>query len=87
MLCTCHYIRPNQANVIPTDFVPYIWLGGGERRPAFFGANDKGYLLDPGRRVQTIERREGVRYLRVDLINQPSSITSGAKDCFRGLVG
>ena len=31
LLWTCRDIRPNQANVIPTDFVPYIWLGGGER--------------------------------------------------------
>ena len=32
LLWTCRDIRPNQANVIPTDFVPYIWLGGGELR-------------------------------------------------------
>ena len=47
VLWTCRDIRPNQANIIPTDFVPYIWLGGGERGLAFFAANDKGYLLDP----------------------------------------
>jgi len=76
VLWTCRDIRPNRANVIPTDFVPYLWLGGGERGMAFFAANDKGCLLDPKRQVQTIERREGAIYLRVDLVNKPSSITS-----------
>ena len=63
LLWTCRDIRPNQANVIPTNFVPYIWLGGGERGLAFFAANDKGYLLDPKGQVQTIERCKGVLHL------------------------
>ena len=73
VLWTCRDIRPWK-HVIQSDFVPYIWLGGGERGLAFFGANDKGYLLDPKGRVQTIERRGDTLYLRVDLVNKPSVI-------------
>lgn len=74
ILWTCRDIRPNAPNTIATDFVPYIWLGSGERGLAFFGANDKGYLLNPKEKVQTIERKGDVLYLRVDLINIPSVI-------------
>ena len=82
LLWTCRDIRPNQANVIPTNFVPYIWLGGGERGLAFFAANDKGYLLDPKGQVQTIERCKGVLYLRVDLVNKTSNITASRRLVF-----
>ncbi len=71
---TCRDIRP-WMHVIRTDFVPYIWLGGAERGIAFFGENDKGYLLDPKGVMQRIEREGDVLYLRVDLINTPSIVT------------
>ncbi|MGQ9697558.1 MAG: glycoside hydrolase domain-containing protein [Armatimonadota bacterium] len=73
VIWTCRDTRPWK-HVIATDFVPYIWLGGAERGIAFFGANDKAYLLDPKGKVQTIERRRGVLYLRVDFVNKPSVI-------------
>jgi hypothetical protein len=74
VIWTCRDTYP-WYRVIDTDFVPYIFLGGGERGLAFFGANDKGYLLDPNGTVQTIERRGGTLFLRVDLVNKPSAIT------------
>jgi hypothetical protein len=74
LIWTCRDIRPWK-HVIQSDFVPYVWLGGGQRGLAFFGANDKGYLLDPKGRVQTIERQGDILYLRVDLVNKPSVIT------------
>jgi len=73
LVWTCRDIRPWK-HVIQSDFVPYIWLGGGQRGLAFFGANDKGYLLDSKGRVQTIERRGDTLYLRIDLVNKPSVI-------------
>jgi len=82
VLWTCRDIRPNQANIIPTDFVPYIWLGGGERGLAFFAANDKGYLLDPKGCVQSLERRAGLLYLRVEMINKPATITAARRLVF-----
>ncbi len=74
VLWTCRDVRPWK-HVIRSDFVPYIWLGGGERGLAFLGANDKGYLLDPKGSVQTIERKGDTVYLHVDLVNRPSIIT------------
>ncbi len=73
LLWTCRDIRPWQ-HVIKSDFVPYIWLGGAERGLAFFGANDKRYVLDPHGTVQTLERRGETLYLRVDFVNKPSVI-------------
>lgn len=75
IIWTCRDIYPWE-HMITTDFVPYLWLGGGERGLAFFGANDKGYLLDPNGKVQTIERKGETLFLRVDLVNTPSIITS-----------
>lgn len=73
VLWTCRDIRPWK-HVIRSDFVPYIWLGGGERGLAFFAANDKGYVLDSKGCVQTIERQGDALCLRVDLVNKPSII-------------
>ena len=72
---TCRDIRPER-HVIPSDFVPYIWLGGAERGIAFFGENDKGYMLDPAGVVQSIERKGNALYLHVYLMNVPGEITS-----------
>jgi hypothetical protein len=73
ILWTCRDIYPWK-HVISTDFVPYIWIGGGARGLAFFGANDKGYIVDPKGVMQTLERKNGVLYLRVGLINKPTAI-------------
>ncbi len=81
ILWTCRDIRPWK-HVISTDFVPYIWLGGGERGLAFFGANDKGYLVDANGTMQTIERRGNTVYLRVDLVNKPVAIKKSSHITF-----
>jgi len=74
VIWTCRDIHPWK-NVITSDFVPYIWLGGGERGICFFGDNDKGYLLQPDGKAQTLEREGDTLYLRIDLVSKPSIIS------------
>ena len=75
IIWTCRDVRYYCPNTIATGFVPYIWLGSGGRGLAFFGANDKGYLVDTSKNIQTIERKDNVVYLRIDLINKSSTVT------------
>jgi len=74
---TCRDPRPGEKGTIsPTDFVPYLWLGGATRGIAFFAANEKGYLVDPDQNVQQIERKGEALHLRVYLVNKPSVIAA-----------
>jgi len=72
---SCRDIRPWQ-HVFKTDFVPYIWLGGGTRGISWFGDSPKGYKLDSAGVVQKIERSAGVLSLQIDLINKPGPLSS-----------
>lgn len=55
-----------------TDFVPYIWVGGGERGVAWLGENPPGHLLDESGIVQRLERSGSTLLLRVELLNKPA---------------
>jgi hypothetical protein len=56
-------------HVWKTDFVPYIWLGGGTRGIAWFGASPRDYKVDSRGIMQRIERERSTLKLMVDLIN------------------
>ena len=60
--------------VTVTDFVPYIWLGGGERGLAWFGENDRGWIVDRASTSQIITREKGRVILRIYLIDKPTII-------------
>ncbi len=81
ILWTCRDIRP-WGHVIATDFVPYIWVGGGERGLAFFTENDKGCLLDPEGVAQTLERRGDSLVLTVDIVNRPVTLKEPTRIVF-----
>jgi hypothetical protein len=81
VLWTCQDTRPWK-QLFKADFVPYIWLGGGERGIAWFGENPRGYVLDSAGTVQKLERRGERLYLRVDFINKPWVLEEGRRVVF-----
>jgi hypothetical protein len=81
ILWTCRDTSPWK-RVSKTDFVPYIWLGGGERGIAWFGDNPRGYVLDSTGTMQVLERAGEKLILRVDLVNRPWVPQEGRKIVF-----
>lgn len=65
-----------------TDFVPYLWLGGGTRGIAWFGASPRDYKLESTAVMQRIERDGNTLRLKVDLINKPGHLTRTHKIIF-----
>jgi hypothetical protein len=74
-------IRPWE-HVWKTDFVPYIWLGGGTRGIAWFGDSPRDYKVDPEGVMQRIEREGETLLLKVDLINMPGALKESRKIIF-----
>lgn len=70
---------PRYNTLWQNSFVPYIWLGGGERGLAWFGENDRGWLTERGGSTRPLQElvREGDRLvLRVYLCNTPTTLTA-----------
>lgn len=61
------------------NFKCYLWLGGEERGLCWFADNDRGWVLDVQKDKQApclvLHREKGVLTLRVNLIQQPFTIT------------
>jgi len=62
---------PQKADWRP--FTPYIWLGAEERGLAWFGENEKGYIVGD-QPVQEIVREGKAAILRIRLIGKPVSL-------------
>ncbi len=61
------------------NFKCYLWLGGEERGLCWFADNDKGWVLDVRKDYQApclvLHREHGVLTLRVNLIQQPTTLS------------
>jgi hypothetical protein len=67
-------------NSIIGNYVPYIWLGGGERGFSVFGENDKGWITDYRKPLQELVRSpDGTLELRLHLISIPSKISASRR--------
>ncbi len=64
----------NDAKYPNTPFTHYIWLGAEERGLAWFGANDRGYVVNDRDPVQTLERRGDRVILKVHLVRGPARL-------------
>ena len=63
----------------PVPFVPYLWLGGGERGLCVFANNDKGWVrAHDGKRnfkpAQEIIRRGDTVVIRLNLVQEPITL-------------
>ena len=70
VLWTCRDIRPWK-RVIQSDFVPYIWLGGGSAGWPSSAPTTRAICSTPKAAYRPSSRRGDTLYLRVDLVNKP----------------
>ncbi len=68
-----HPGRPHVNHHRRGNWEPYIWLGAEERGLAWFADNDSGWVPDYENNAPslTLERRDGVLTLRVNLVQKP----------------
>jgi hypothetical protein len=71
------------------NFHPYIWLGGPSRGLCWFADNDRGWVVEAGKKgggaptpPQELIRRDGVLTLRVNLVQRPVRIEEPRKIVF-----
>lgn len=61
-------------NSIHPQLVPHIWLGGVERGLTWFTDSSYGYRLRKDRGSLRLNRKNGILYMEVDIINRPVSL-------------
>ncbi len=63
-------------------WIPYFWVGGGERGLSYFADSSSGCVLDPEKPSQQIVRQGDQLILRIYLVNKPSVVTSARRVVF-----